>query len=79
MESMQAIGLEKAQSRQVLIPIRIDSGVLSDPPAWVASLASDRQFADFENWRDETAYQRSLRRLVRDITVSFASDTLQVP
>ncbi|MGI9002678.1 MAG: TIR domain-containing protein [Pseudonocardia sp.] len=79
LELQRAMTLEDQQAREIVMPIGIDHEALGSSSRWVAELVRERQIADFHNWQDENSYRRSLRHLVRDLTVSSASDTLRVP
>ncbi|MDQ2905344.1 MAG: toll/interleukin-1 receptor domain-containing protein [Chloroflexota bacterium] len=62
-----AFEIERVHRRLVLFPIRLDETVMHTPHAWAATIRRMRHIGDFRQWQDETAYQRALQRLLRDI------------
>jgi len=60
---------ERERKTLVLFPVRIDDAVLSTPEPWARKLRDQRNIGDFRQWKDHDAYQESLNRLLRDITV----------
>jgi hypothetical protein len=58
----------ESQSKQLaLFPIRLDETVLETDQAWAADIRRMRHIGNFSRWQDETAYQRALQRLLRDL------------
>jgi hypothetical protein len=51
----------------VLFPIRLDDAVMQTPAPWAGDIRRIRFIGDFRQWQDETAYQQSLQRLLRDL------------
>jgi hypothetical protein len=51
----------------VLFPIRLDDAVTEAKEAWAAKLRA-RLIADFRQWKDHDACQRSFQRILRDLT-----------
>jgi TIR domain len=51
----------------VLFPIRLDDAVMQTNTAWAGDIRRIRFIGDFRQWQDETAYQRALQRLLRDL------------
>jgi len=50
----------------MLFPIRLDETVMQTTRAW-AIVVRQRFIGDFRQWQDDTAYQRALQRLLRDL------------
>jgi hypothetical protein len=50
----------------MLFPVRLDETVLHTSKAWAIAVRQ-RYISDFRQWNDETAYQRALQRLLRDL------------
>ncbi len=50
----------------MLFPIRLDETVMQTSKAWAITVRQ-RYIGDFHQWNDETAYQRALQRLLRDL------------
>jgi hypothetical protein len=69
-----ALSLERERGSEVIFPLRLDDSVFSSPSPLLANLAKTRHISDFEGWQDEDEYHRRLRHLVRDLTISAASD-----
>jgi hypothetical protein len=67
-----ATQLEQERRHPVLFPIRTDDTVLGFDSAWARALVRNRHIGDFTGWDDEDKYRRSLRQLVRDLTISAA-------
>ena len=61
---------EKELEQTVLFPIRLDDAVMKSKTAWAADIRRTRQIGDFRDWKDHDAYQKSLKRLLRDLKVS---------
>ena len=51
-----------------MFPIRLDDMVMQTDTAWAAHIRRTRYIGDFQQWQDAVAYERSLRRLLRDLT-----------
>lgn len=65
-----ALEKESKQNKLVLFPIRLDDAVMESDQAWAASVRT-RHIGDFRHWSDHDSYQKALRRLVRDLGLSF--------
>lgn len=63
-----AFAKEVNQREIVLFPIRVDDAVLDTSEKWAAQIRQTRHVGDFVNWRSPESYQRSLERLLRDLT-----------
>jgi hypothetical protein len=51
----------------VLFPIRLDDAVMQTQTAWAGDIRRMRFIGDFRQWQDGAAYQRALKRLLRDL------------
>ncbi|HEV3039784.1 MAG TPA: toll/interleukin-1 receptor domain-containing protein [Candidatus Angelobacter sp.] len=51
----------------ILFPIRLDDAIMETEHAWAASLRRTRHVGDFSNWKNHDAYQKALKRLLRDL------------
>jgi len=69
-----AFDKEKQQQEPVLFPIRLDESVMQTTQAWAADIRRTRHLADFEQWRDHDKYQKALSRLIRDLTIAWATE-----
>jgi uncharacterized protein YjbI with pentapeptide repeats len=61
---------EDRRGETVLFPVRLDETVMKTDQAWAANLRRTRYIGDFSQWQDHEAYQQSLARLLRDLTVT---------
>jgi uncharacterized protein YjbI with pentapeptide repeats len=68
-EVTKAFEEERKRGQLVLFPVRLDDAVMETNEAWAAKLRA-RNIGDFRTWKDHDAYQKSLDRLLRDLTVS---------
>jgi uncharacterized protein YjbI with pentapeptide repeats len=62
-----ALAREREQGRVVLFPIRVDEAVMNRNEGWPAFIKRTRQIGDFSKWKDHDAYQKSFKRLTRDL------------
>jgi hypothetical protein len=69
-----ALSLERERRGEIVFPLRLDSSVFESDSPLLNNLGNSRHISDFEGWEDEGEYRRRLRRLVRDLTISSASD-----
>ena len=53
----------------ILFPIRLDDAVMQTNTAWAGDIRRIRFIGDFRRWQDDTAYQRALQRLLRDLHI----------
>jgi hypothetical protein len=51
----------------VLFPIKLDELVMQISWPWAASIRQTRHTGDFTCWKEHDAYQRGLKRLLRDL------------
>ena len=58
--------------KTVLFPIRIDDAVMETDEAWAVKIRGSSHGGDFRRWKDQDAYQRSLRHLLRDLKADAA-------
>jgi hypothetical protein len=51
----------------VLFPIKLDEIVMQTSLPWAANIRRTRHIGDFTCWKNHDAYQKSLKRLMRDL------------
>jgi TIR domain/Pentapeptide repeats (8 copies) len=71
-EVNKAFAEERDRKQLVLFPVRIDDAIMQTSEPWALKLRDQRNIGDFRAWKDHDAYQKSLDRLLRDLTVSAA-------
>ncbi len=62
--------LEKEQrhnNKSVLFPIMLDDSVMRTNQAWAADISRTRHIGDFTRWKEHDAYQRGLKKLLKDL------------
>ncbi len=69
-EVNKAFAEERDRKQLVLFPVRIDDAIMQTSEPWARKLRDQRNIGDFRKWKDHDAYQKSLERLLRDLTVS---------
>jgi uncharacterized protein YjbI with pentapeptide repeats len=69
-EVNKAFAEERDRKQLVLFPVRIDDAIMQTPEPWARKLRDQRNIGDFRKWKDHDAYQKSLDRLLRDLTKS---------
>jgi hypothetical protein len=69
-EVNKAYAEERERKQTVLFPIRIDDAVMTTPEPWARKLRDQRNIGDFRLWEKPSEYQKSLERLLRDLTAS---------
>jgi TIR domain/Pentapeptide repeats (8 copies) len=69
-EVNKAFAEERARKQLVLFPVRIDDSIMQTSEPWARKLRDQRNIGDFVKWKDHDAYQESLEKLLRDLTVS---------
>ena len=67
-EVQAAFEKERRQSTTVLLPVRLDDAIMDCPHAWAADIRRTRQIGDFRKWMEYDSFQKSLGRLIRDLT-----------
>jgi hypothetical protein len=72
-EVSKAFAEERDRKRLMLFPVRLDDAVMETPEPWARKLRDQRNIGDFRKWKDHDAYQASLNRLLRDLTVQNPS------
>lgn len=60
---------ERRRGQTVLFPIRLDDTVMDTKEAWASKLRSNRNIGDFRQWKDHDQYQKSLERVLRNLSV----------
>lgn len=68
-EVTRAFAEERSRKQTMVFPIRLDDTVLETDEKWAVKLRDDRNIGNFQNWRDQDAYQTSIRRLLRDLRI----------
>lgn len=58
---------ERLTKTTVLFPIRLDDAVMTTQAAWAAEIRRTRHIGDFTKWQDAGAYDKGLKRLLRDL------------
>lgn len=58
---------EQRHNKLVLFPIMLDDSVMRTNQAWAADISRTRHIGDFTRWKEHDAYQRGLKRLLRDL------------
>jgi hypothetical protein len=64
-----ALDREAKENRMILLPIRLDGAVMDVIAGWPADIRRLRIIGDFQHWRDDSIYQKSFQRLLRDLTI----------
>jgi hypothetical protein len=59
--------MEVERRRAILMPIKLDNAVMSQPAGWGAHLRRGRTIGDFRKWRDSAQYRDALAFLLRDL------------
>ena len=65
-EVSSAYDEERERKVTLLSPIRIDEALTNTTEPWARKLR-DRHIGDFRQWKDPAEYQKSLKRLLRDL------------
>jgi hypothetical protein len=66
-EVERAFAEERDRGDSVVFPVRIDDEVLDSNMSWALKIRENRHIGDFRQWSIEKEYQRSLKRLLRDL------------
>src|SRR5262249_44463119 len=61
---------ERREGGTVLFPVRLDGAIMRTTEGWAASIRRQRHIGIFENWTDNNAFRKALRRLFRDLKSS---------
>jgi TIR domain len=62
-----AFAKETSEKTLMLFPIRLDNAVKESPTSWAAHIRRTRNITDFSQWKEHNAYQKGLKRLLRDL------------
>ena len=73
MKSTRRFEEERQRGGVVLFPVRVDDAVMETKEAWAAKLRRSRNIGDFRAWKDHDAYQRALKRVLRDLQIEKAA------
>jgi hypothetical protein len=68
-EGTKAFAEERDRKQIILFPIRIDNAVMDTPEPWARKFRDQRNIGDFRDWKNHDSYQRSFKRVLRDLTV----------
>lgn len=68
-EAETAFEKERDGGETVLFPLRLDDTVFDLKVGWAAHIQRTRNIGDFRNWQDPERYQKSLQRVLRDLTI----------
>ncbi len=60
---------ERHHNESVLFPIRLDETVMNIETGWPALIRGMRSISDFENWQEQTAYNKALTQLLHDLKI----------
>ncbi len=66
-EVTRAFAEERERNRSVVFPITIDHAVLDTDRAWAVKLRDSRNIGNFRGWRDPSALETGITRLLRDL------------
>jgi uncharacterized protein YjbI with pentapeptide repeats len=58
---------QRAPSRGVFFPIRLDDAVLETDMAWAAAVRRARHIGDFRKWQEPAAFKTAFEQLLRDL------------
>lgn len=58
---------EQRHNKLVLFPIMLDDTVMRTNQAWAADISRTRHIGDFTHWKEHDAYQRGLKKLLKDL------------
>jgi uncharacterized protein YjbI with pentapeptide repeats len=68
-EVNRAYSGERERKTKVLIPMRLDTNVMTTMEPWARKLRDQRNIGDFRRWRNPDAYHQAFDRLVRNLQV----------
>ena len=60
----------------VLIPVRLDDAVFATKEPWACKLRDNRYIRKFRGWKQHDAYRKELARLLGDLQVETAPNSL---
>ena len=70
-EAETAFEKERDSGEMVLFPLRLDDSVFDLKVGWAAHIQRTRNIGDFRNWQEPESYQKSLQRVLRDLTIEL--------
>jgi uncharacterized protein YjbI with pentapeptide repeats len=62
-----ALERERREKRTTLFPVQIDDAMTESEIGWASSIRRTRHVGDFSQWKNYDAYQKSFKRLLRDL------------
>ena len=62
-----ALQKEHKGKNHVLFPIHLDTAIMNCTAGWASSIQSKRHIGNFEHWKQQSAYQKALSRLLLDL------------
>jgi hypothetical protein len=65
---------KRRELKTVLLPIRLDGAISQCDHAWASHIRRTRHIGDFSQWKNHDVYQKSLNRLLRDLTTQEPSE-----
>jgi uncharacterized protein YjbI with pentapeptide repeats len=68
-EVTRALDEERTRKQVVLLPVRLDDTILKTDEPWASRLRDQRNIGDFSRWKEHDHYQKSFKRLMRDLRV----------
>ena len=68
-----ALQKEHKGKHHVLFPIRLDMAIMNCTTGWASSIRSKRHMGKFEHWKQQSAYQKALSRLLLDLKENHSS------
>ncbi len=67
-EAREALSIENDTGKKdVLFPIRLDDSIMNTTEQWADDVKRERHIGDFKEWKNNTTYQKSFERLLRDL------------
>jgi hypothetical protein len=66
-EVATALAKERIENRTVLFPIRLDNTIMEVKSDWPFLIRNTRNIGDFCRWKNPDDYQKSFKRLLRDL------------
>lgn len=62
-----ALEEERQRNRTVLFPVRLDDDCMDSEKQWIGNLQKSHLIYDFTAWNNQAAYQKELRKLLKDL------------
>lgn len=66
-EVTAALKKEQHHNKLVFFPIKLDETVMQTHLPWAVTIRRSRHIEDFTRWKERDAYEKSLKRLLRDL------------